>query len=260
MNDTFCCQPMNDIPRIIAHRGASAMAPENSLSALRRAWAEGADGVECDVRLTSDCQVVCIHDADTERVADRKLVVEAHSYAELAELDVGAKKASDFKGERIPLLSEWLANVHAGKKVLVELKTGQEILTPLFDVIDASSVALKQLVVIVFELEMVRALKAKRPEIQVYWLIDVKSNWLGRSQLKLSDVLDTVVDTNVDGIGLRCHSGIKREMVKAILEADIDLNIWTVDDPVDARRYASFGVSSLTTNCPEVIREALRSL
>jgi glycerophosphoryl diester phosphodiesterase len=250
---------MNDIPRIIAHRGASATAPENSISALKRAWAEIADGVECDVRLTSDCQVVCIHDADTERVADRKLVVEAHTYEELAQLDVGAKKSESFRGESIPLLSDWMANVHAGKKVLIELKAGEEILNPLFDVIDASPVALKQIAVIVFDLEMVRALKARRPNLQVYWLIDVKSNWLGRSKLKLSDVLDTVVDTNVDGIGLRCHSGINREMVKAILEADIDLNIWTVDDPVDARRYASLGVSSITTNCPEVIRYALRS-
>ncbi|WPJ97802.1 glycerophosphodiester phosphodiesterase family protein [Coraliomargarita algicola] len=249
---------MNDIPRIIAHRGASVAAPENSISALQRAWVEGADGVECDVRLTADCQVVCIHDADTERVAERNLSVEAHTYEELAQLDVGLKKLANFKGERIPLLSEWLANVHAGKKVLIELKTGAEILVPLFEVLDAASVALKQIVLITFDLEMVRALKAQRPGLGVYWLIDVKSNWLGRSKLKLADVLDTVVDTNVDGIGLRCHSGINREMVKAILEADIDLNIWTVDDPVDARRYASFGVTSITTNCPEVIRYALQ--
>jgi glycerophosphoryl diester phosphodiesterase len=250
---------MNDIPKIIAHRGASVTAPENTLSALRQAWSEGADGVECDVRLTADGQVVCIHDADTERVGDQKLQVESETYAALAALDVGTKHAPRFKGESIPLLSDWLVHVRAGKRVLIELKTGEEILAPLFDVIDASSVALKQIVVMVFDLDLVRALKARRPDLQVYWLIDVKSNWLGRSKLNLSDVLDTVVDTNVDGIGLHAHSGINREIVKAILESDIDLNIWTVDDPVEARRYASFGVSSITTNCSELIRAALMS-
>jgi glycerophosphoryl diester phosphodiesterase len=249
---------MNDIPRIIAHRGASATHPENTISALQGAWVEGADGVECDVRLTSDGQVVCIHDADTERVGERKLVVDAQTYEALAALDVGAKHASRFQGESIPLLSDWLANVRAGKRVLIEVKTGEEILAPLFAVIDASSVALKQIVVTTFDLEMVRALKARRPDIQVYWLIEAKSNWRGRLKLNLADVLDAVVETNVDGLGLCGHSGINREMVKAILEADIDLNIWTVDTPAEARRYASLGVSSMTTNCPEVIRDALK--
>lgn len=248
---------MNDIPRIIAHRGAAASAPENTLSALQLAWSEGADGVECDVRLSSDGQVVCIHDADTARVAGQKLVVAEQTYAELAKLDVGAKQSGEFTGESIPLLSEWLRRVHAGKKVLVELKVGQEALAPLFEVIDGSSVASKQLAVLVFDLDMVRALQASRPDIRVYWGIDAKSNWLGRSKLNLADTLDMVVETNVDGIALRYHSGLNREIVKAILEADIDLNIWTVDAPAEASRCASLGVTSITTNCPSVIRQAL---
>ncbi len=249
---------MHFIPKVIAHRGASAFAPENTMSAFDRAWYEGADGVECDVRLTADCQVVCIHDADTKRVGDYSLVVENHSYAELSQVDVGAWKGVAFAGTRIPLLSDLMAKYPEGKKLLIELKTGEEILTPLFEVIDAGTVELKQIALIVFDVNMVKALKARRPELQVYWLIDVTSNWLGRSKLKLADVLDTVAEIDANGLGLRCHSGIQREMVNAILEAEIDLNIWTVDDASDARRYASFGVTSISSNCPQAMLDAMR--
>lgn len=252
------CFVMNYIPKVIAHRGASSLAPENTMAAFDLAWLEGADGVECDVRLTSDCQVVCMHDSDTGRVAGDLLVVESQTYEALSALDVGAWKGDAYRGTKIPLLSDLLAKMPPGKKLLVELKTGEEILTPLFDVIDAAKIELKQLAIIVFDTEMVKALKTRRPELNVYWLIDVTSNWLGRSKLKLADVLDTVIDTNVDGLGLRCHSGINREMVKAILEADVDLNIWTVDDASDARRYASFGVTSISTNCPRAMLDAMR--
>lgn len=248
---------MNYIPKVIGHRGASATAPENTLAAFELAFQEGADGLECDVRLTADSQVICMHDADAERVAGTSILVADQSYEQLSELDVGAWKGADFKGTRIPLLSELLGKMRPGKKLLVELKTGQEILKPLFDVIDASLIELKQLAIMVFDPEMVKAIKTQRPDLKVYWLIDVKSNWLGRSQLKLADVLDALVEIKADGLGLRAHSGIQRDMVKAILDADVDLNIWTVDDAAEARRYASLGVSSITTNCPKAMLAAM---
>jgi len=249
---------MNYTPKLIAHRGASMVAPENTLPAFAQAWKEGADGVECDVRLTADCQVVCIHDADTQRVAGKSMLVESQSYESLSQLDVGSWKGAAFKGARIPLLSELMAAMLPGKKLYIELKGGEALLTPLFDVIDAAQVDLKQIRLIAFDEETVRTLKKLRPDLKVFWLIDVTSNWLGRSKLKLGDVLDTLIDVNADGLGLRCHSGINREMVKSILEADLEINIWTVDTAVDARRYATFGVTSISTNCPAKMLEALR--
>lgn len=248
---------MEYVPKVIAHRGASAVAPENTLAAVEQAWKEGADGLECDVRLTADCRVVCIHDADTERVGDRNFVVEAHTYEGLEQVDVGAFKSDAYTGERVPLLSEWLTDVPAGKRLLIELKTGEEILSPLFDVLDAAEVGMAQVVVIVFDTDMVRALKTRRPELAVYWLIDVQSNWLGKSKLKLDDVLQTAKELQCEGLGLRCHSGIHREMVQAILDTGLELNIWTVDDPIDARRYADFGVTSISSNRPQDMRDAM---
>ena len=245
-------------PKVIAHRGASADAPENTLPAFELAWQQRADGVECDVRLTADCQVVCIHDADTGRVAGKALAVEKHSYAELLELDVGRWKGAEFKDTRIPLLSELLAASPFGKQVLIEVKTGGEILPALLEALDASPIELRVITIIAFDVEVIRALKQQRPALHAYWLIDVKSNWLGRSKLRLDDVLDTLIEIRANGVGLRCHSGINREMVHAILSADLALNVWTVDDPTDARRFDTFGVTSITSNEPAAMLAAFK--
>lgn len=248
---------MNDTPKVIAHRGASANAPENTLPAFTLAWKEGADGVECDVRLTADGQVVCFHDADTERVAGQSLDVASNDYATLSEMDVGSHLGASHAGAKIPLLSEMMAQMPPGKKLFIEIKSDDAIIEPLLEVIDGARVELKQIALLAFDSEMVKALKKRNPSLKVYWLVDAKSNWLGRSQLKLADVQDTLVDIRADGLGLHSHSGIKRGMVKSILESDVHLNIWTVDAPEEARRYNSLGVSSITTNSPQAVLKAI---
>ncbi|MFV2065815.1 MAG: glycerophosphodiester phosphodiesterase family protein, partial [Pirellulales bacterium] len=96
---------------IVGHRGASHDAPENTLAAFQLAWQRGADGVEGDFYLTSDGHIVCIHDADTERVAGEKLIVAESTLADLRQLDVGAWKGERWRGEKIPTLEEVLATV-----------------------------------------------------------------------------------------------------------------------------------------------------
>lgn len=248
---------MNDTPKVIAHRGASANAPENTLAAFALAWKEGADGIECDVRLTADGQVVCFHDADTERVAGQSLEVASTAFAALSELDVGSHLGPDHAGARIPLLSEMMAQMPPGKKLFIEIKSDAAIINPLLEIIDAARVEVRQIALLSFDSEMVKALKKQRPTLKAYWLIDAESNWLGRSRIKLADVQDTLVDIRADGLGLRSHSGIKRDMVKSILESDVHLNVWTVDAPEDARRYAALGVSSITTNSPRALLKAI---
>src|SRR5687768_9550612 len=94
---------------IIAHRGASHDAPENTLAAFKLAIEQGADGFEADFYLAKDGRVVCLHDPDTKRVAGKKLLVREASFAELRALDVGIWKGPQWKGERLPTLEEVLA-------------------------------------------------------------------------------------------------------------------------------------------------------
>ena len=89
---------------IIAHRGASHLAPENTLASVELAWKRGADAVEIDIWLTKDGRIVAIHDEDTERTTGRKWVIADHTLAELRRLDAGSWKDESYAGEPIPIL------------------------------------------------------------------------------------------------------------------------------------------------------------
>ena len=116
---------------IIAHRGASYDAPENTLEAVRLAWSQKADAVEVDVFLSKDGEVVLHHDATTKKLSgvDRKVVDQ--SYAELRQLDVGAWKGDQWYGVRIPKLDDVLATIPEGKRIFIEVKCGPEIIPAL---------------------------------------------------------------------------------------------------------------------------------
>src|SRR6187397_1290524 len=94
-------QPQPLRPRVVAHRGASFEAPENTLAAFKRAWALGVEAVELDVRVTSDDQVVVFHDPTTRRFGGVDRRVSDQTLAELRQLDIGAYKHIKYKGERI---------------------------------------------------------------------------------------------------------------------------------------------------------------
>ena len=111
-------------PLIVAHRGASFDAPENTLPAFELAWEQGADAIEGDFLLTKDKQIVCIHDHSTKRLADRDLEVKSSTLAELKSLDVGFWKDKKYKNTRIPTLAEVFATIPDGKKIFVEIKCG----------------------------------------------------------------------------------------------------------------------------------------
>lgn len=124
-------------PTLIAHRGASDMAPEHTLTAYRLALRQGADFVEPDLQLTRDGQLVCLHDATLERTTDIETVfpergrevrgkrvwpVSDFTLAELKRLDAGSWKGAEFAGERIPTLQEMIDVVRGQAGILPETK------------------------------------------------------------------------------------------------------------------------------------------
>src|SRR3989449_9458057 len=107
---------------VIAHRGASAAAPENTLAAFRLAADLGADGIELDVRGTADGQLVVLHDASVNRTTDGAGRVAALTLDQLRRVDAGKKFGPSFRGERIPLLSQVFEVVAGRLLVDVEIK------------------------------------------------------------------------------------------------------------------------------------------
>ncbi len=109
-------------PKLVAHRGASAIAPENTMASFERAWHDQADIVELDVRLSADGQAIIMHDARLERTTNGTGLVSERSVAELKQLDAGSWLGAEYAGEHIPTLREVLHWARGKVAMMLELK------------------------------------------------------------------------------------------------------------------------------------------
>lgn len=248
---------------IIAHRGASFLAPENTLASVNLAWDSGSN-VEVDVHLTKDMRIVAIHDGNTRRTAGVSRQVSKTTYDALSQLDVGSFKDDQYRGERIPLLSEILATIPPKRKLFVELKSNAEILPHLERIIDESGKR-HQIVIIGFNLDTITAAKKQMPDIHVYWLRATKKEHRqkqsGRKRRQvIPHDIDLIAKAKAKGLdGLDVHyAGVTKRFVNAVSASGLKLYIWTVDNPKKARRLARLGVRGITTNRPEYLMDLIR--
>jgi glycerophosphoryl diester phosphodiesterase len=250
-----------DAVEIIAHRGSSFLAPENTLAAANLAWQEGADAVEGDFRLTADGHIVCIHDATLKRTAgvDRRIV--DCSLKELKSYDVGSWKGPEFAGERVPTLAELLATVPQGKRFFVEVKCDREIASELRRVIEQSAVPSRQVVLISLRIDVCSNLKQAVPECSVYWVVEFKPDGQGNwkpTQQEMGLQLEKHGRPMIDGLDLMATGPIDHQLATRYKSAGFALGVWTVDNPELARRLIDLGISGITTNRPGWLREQLQ--
>ena len=236
---------------IIAHRGASYDAPENTLSSIRLGWEQGADAVEVDVHLSRDHRIVVIHDADTRRVAGVKRIVGNCTLAELQTLDCGKWKAARWKGERFATLESALETIPNGKRMLIEIKCGPEII-PYFPVRD-------DVVAIGFDLDTMRSLKQKQPDLEVYWVVGWKRDLKrGGWTPKPATLIERCVASGLDGLDVGANRPLSSVFVSQVKDAGLKLYVWTVDSPMKARQLKVAGVDGIATNRPAYIRTRLQ--
>ena len=236
-------------PLIVAHRGASGVAPENTLAAFELAWEQGADAIEGDFRLSADGHIVCIHDADTKRTAGQDLSVAGSTLCELRKLDVGVWKGEHWRGQRIATLSEILASLPAGKMIFVEVKTGPEIVPALIATIQASPVQADQVLVMAFDRNVIRHLKSQVPELPAAWLCAFCQDESGDSTPGRDEVLETLAACGADGLG--SSPEIPAEIVGAVRDAGFIHDVWTVDTLEIGEHFAALGSRAITTNYPD---------
>jgi glycerophosphoryl diester phosphodiesterase len=246
---------------IIAHRGASYAAPENTLAAFRLAWAEGADGIEGDFQLSRDGVLVCCHDATTARTAGVDRRVDAQTLAELQQLDMGVWKGERYRGERMPTLAQVLAELPAGKRMLIELKSGPEAVPELLRVVTASRVPLDRLALICFSPEAVAAVKAGLPELTAYLLVGLwQEQDSGTWRPTQDELLANLATCRADGADLSYRPVLDASWTAALAARGLSLHVWTVDDAAAAHRCRALGVTTLTTNRPGPLRAELAVL
>jgi len=201
-------------PLLIAHRGASFDAPENTLSAFRIAWEQRAEGVECDVHLSKDGVLVCHHDANTLRQAGVDLKIADTDSITLKALDVGSYKDKKWEGEKIPRLSSLLETIVNGRSVFIEMKAGVEAVLPLREDLLASGVDLESVTVIAFDANVISNLKKEFPAVKAYWLEDfgdVRGTELDDGAI--DHFIDKCEEIRADGMGVRNCSLVSRNFV-----------------------------------------------
>ncbi|MCZ6472031.1 MAG: glycerophosphodiester phosphodiesterase [SAR324 cluster bacterium] len=230
--------------KIFAHRGYSAVAPENTLAAFKKAIEIGADGVEFDVQASRDGVPVVIHDESLERSAGRPGLVKDSTLADLSNLDVGSWFDGSFSAERIPQLSEVLELLRPSTLFInIELKTRR---FPYPGLVDSAVRIVRELglqervVVSAFNHHTLAAVKALAPELACAVMLyeQMLEPWAYVAQhgfQALHPVEHAVTDTLV----AECHA--RGQAVRA----------WTVDEREPALALMAMGVDGILTNEPE---------
>ena len=240
---------MLDLPRVIGHRGAAALAPENTLAGFRAARDAGARWVEFDVRLTADLVPVVIHDATLARVAGMSARIARLTADRLATIDAGSWFAPRFAGERVPTLAAALAECAAlGLGANVELKwCGIRSRALARHVADQVREARDlPLLVSSFRPSLLAAFRRRAPDVPRGLLLErLRPGWRA-SACRLG-----CFTVNLGA------SGLDARAIGAVRSAGFRLVVYTVNDPARAARLLAAGVDAVITDRPDALTSIL---
>jgi glycerophosphoryl diester phosphodiesterase len=229
---------------VIAHRGASAAAPENTLAAFRLAAEEGTDFVELDVQESADGEVLVVHDSDLMKVGGSPVKIWETSAAELRAVDVGSHAGPQFAGERVPTLAEALAVCKGRCRVVVELKSyghDQKLVERVASIVEAAGMV-NDCVFMSLDHDMVRQMKRLRPE------------W--RTGVLVAKAVGDLTALGGDFVAVEARMATV-PFVRRAHRAGQDVYVWTVNDPAWMLAALSRGVDGLITDRPGLARRVV---
>jgi glycerophosphoryl diester phosphodiesterase len=237
--------------RVIAHRGFSGAAPENTIAAVRAAIEIKADMAEIDVTLTSDGRIVVIHDETLDRTTNGNGMVSDVSRAELQLLDAGSWFAPQFAGERIPSLDAVLDAVEGRILLNIEIKTesvARGIVGQLAATIREHGM-IDQVVVSSFSPTALEEMHTAAPEIRSAVLYNTEFH-------KGQDAVEIVTDLGASVFNIK-RQRLTRKMLRRCREHEIPVGIYTVNDPRQMRRLVKKGINAIFTDHPDRLLEIL---
>ncbi len=233
----------------VGHRGVSYLAPENTLASYELAWKLGAEAAECDIMLTKDKKVIVFHDKKGKRLTGQDFIVKEAVYEDIKSFPIKLKETNlkKFEGQTIPLLSDLLQLIPEDRTLVIEIKTGVEILPYMQEIISEYWKSGK-ITFIAFDFETILETKKLYPEIPCYYLSafghDIKKKF------------KEIIASDLDGVNLR-HQIISEKLVKNYTDEGKEVWCWTVNDPSDAKQLINIGVVGITTDRPVWLQEAV---
>jgi glycerophosphoryl diester phosphodiesterase len=242
-------------PAIIAHRGASAHAPENTFSAFELAIRQGADAIELDVDLCQDQHLVVIHDRTVDRTTNGSGKVGDLSQAALQELDAGSHFDLAYKGERIPGLEEVLATFGTRIAINIELKgsssSSKLLAEKVADLIQRHGL-IGKVIISSFDPWLLRRMNRLLPEVACALLAEGgRKGALLRGRVGEALVRYEALHPDVQDASLA--------LVKRIHERGRRINVYTVNTPQGMRALFSAGVDGIFTDDPLLARSVLQT-
>ncbi len=243
-----------DLPRVVGHRGFSAAAPENSMASIEKCIQCKANGCETDVRATQDGVLVLFHDDNLKRLI-RNITPEQKSKT-IADFDFKTVKTFDCNGTQIPAFSEYLkALKNTGCRPVIEIKVPQ-IEKAVIDQIRANKME-SQVVIIAFDVNVVKNCRTIAPEIQSAWLCVRKGK---ESETDFSErVIKTLAECGTNIVDM-AEAGLSEGVFKQLKAAGIRIMVWTCDKPQRMKVLFDMGVESVTTNKPDAALSVLGQL
>ncbi|HEY8495569.1 MAG TPA: glycerophosphodiester phosphodiesterase [Limnochordales bacterium] len=234
------------MPYVFGHRGAAAVAPENTMASFTKALEAGADGIELDFQMTRDGHLVVIHDQTLKRTAGKDGWVKDHTLAELRRLDAGSWFDARFAGERIPTLEEVLDLARDRVFVNAEIKNlpyrYPGIEEKLLEAVRHTGFPLDRLIVSSFDHVSLERVQALEPRVAV-------ASLFAHYPVAFNELPGTV---------LHPHWGVVDEaFMQKARAAGRKVNVWTANDPWAWERLVAVGVDGIITDDPARLREWL---
>lgn len=226
--------------------------PENTSVAFAGAWEAGADGMECDLRLTRDGEVVAIHDASGKRTLGDRRKIRSLTLSELHTLDAGRWKGVEFQGTKVPTLREVIEQMPVGKECVLELKEGSDLVSGVVSVLDGTDCSNFKLVLISFDFEVIKEAGRRIPGARALWLFNDyhRMPWERRGQ-RGQWLARQVRDAGLHGVDLGFGAAMTCELVASLKQAGCEVYTYTINTPAALSACIAAGVDAVTTDYPE---------
>lgn len=226
------------------------------------AFMQGGDGIEADFRLTSDGQLVAVHDDDLKRIGNRSMKVEKTTLDKLRTVDVGRNGSPGSRGQRVPTLEEVMALVPQDKKLFIELKSGLEAVPVLAQKLKDGPLKPEQVVISSTDPTVLLALQVQLPKWSRMLMCKRKQSRATGEWLPNAESLKAVAKSvGAKGVAVDFRGlSVDPEFAGKLQDEDLDVLVWTVNRVPNARRCASWGVKGIITDYPGRLSRALNAI
>jgi len=231
---------------VVAHRGASGHAPENTLSAMKKAIEMNAEMSELDVQETADGEIILLHDGSLKRTSGVDKNIWETNYADLKDLDVGAWFSEEYKNEPIPTMKEVIDLVKGKMRINIELKANKHekmLAERTLKIIEANNF-IDQVIFTSFKFAEADRIRELNPKAKVGYIFG-----------RLPKDVD-VFTADIDLLSVNIKS-VDAEFMKKAKANYKEVHVWTVNEPKDMKRMIELDVDAIITNYPDVLRKVL---